>query len=75
MMFEYEEYWADWHLVIWRGNGAKGKWAYQIEAWSDDRYRVIAGRGDFDDSSVAIADGRNALFKNLIHSFNWEAKR
>ena len=71
-MFEYEEFWADWHLVIWQGNGAKGKWAYQIEAWAVDRFMVIHGRGDFDDSSVAIATGRKTLFRLLIRDFDKE---
>jgi hypothetical protein len=74
-MFEYEEYWADHRLIVYQPFGEKNTWAYQIERWAIERFMVVTGGGGYTDSGVAIAEGRKALFKNLIHSFNWKAKR
>lgn len=74
-MFEYEEYWADYRLIVFEVFDKKGQWNYQIEAWSVNRYMVVTGGFGFVDSGRAIAEGRKALFKNLIHSFNWEKPR
>lgn len=73
-MFEYEEFWADGHLIVYEEFGVAGKWAYQIETWSVDRFMVSGGRGSFDDSRDAIIQGRKNLFAILKIRFEGNSK-
>lgn len=60
-MFEYVETWADYRLIVYQEYKLTS-WAFQIEAWSVDRFLVKTGRHGYDDPRDAIVIGRNQLF-------------